>query len=475
MWFRRDLRLQDNLALAAAAHQDVVPLFVLESGLLPGLGEHRRQYLRASLSALDAEIVAAGGPGLQVHVGESHRLVPLIAARYSATEVMVTGEYTPYALRRDRVVAAALVADKRKLIAVDSPYLNRPGLVTKPSGEPYSVFTPYFRNWSEHVVAPVESLGSVAFRGDAVNTVDILRAALSTAAESGPADLYSTAAVTNVTAGEQIAVQILDEFLTHGAESYGKQRNRADVAGTSRLSPALHFGEIHPRTIVGRAKEVEADAAAFIRQLCWRDFYADVLWHRPRAAWCNLDERFDDFPWRTERIEEDLATWQQGRTGYPFVDAGMRQLLATGWMHNRTRMVTASFLTKDLRISWQHGARWFLRHLKDGDVANNSLGWQWTAGTGTDAAPFFRVFNPVLQGQRFDPDGNYIRTYVPELRHLSGAAVHEPWLSPSGYEAGYPERMLDHKLARLAALAASDQMKANHPQRAATRSQGTTD
>ena len=451
-WFRRDLRLSDHPALQAAAESGpVVPVFVLDPALLKNLGEHRAGYLRASLVALDRAI---GAGRLRLKVGDPGKIIPALACELGAERVWVSGEYTPFANTRDRGVDAALVRAGRKLVAVDSGYLHRPGTITKPDGEPYAVFTPYYRNWGALPVPKVSNAAATEIRWEQASPPEkSVEQALDTALGR------PTAAV----AGEQAALDTLDTFLAGAVESYGTQRNRPDVSGTSRLSPALHFGEIHPRTIVARAQAATPDAAPFIRQLCWRDFYADVLWHRPNAAWQNLDSRFDAFPWRDEEqsaaFQDDLAAWQQGRTGFPFVDAGMRQLLTTGWMHNRTRMVTASFLTKDLRIPWQYGARWFLRHLKDGDIANNSLGWQWTAGTGTDAAPYFRVFNPVLQGQRFDPDGGYIRAYVPELRHLDAAAVHEPWSDPQGYDAGYPTRMLDHQEARQEALAGLETMK----------------
>ena len=234
-----------------------------------------------------------------------------------------------------------------------------------------------------------------------------------------------------------------------------------DLAATSGLSVHLKYGTIHPRTILadiaahpaGRG----AGAASFVTELAWREFYADVLWHHPASAWTDLRPalhgmRYDD-PDRDPRAAERLAAWQAGRTGYPFVDAGMRQLLAEGFVHNRVRMVVASFLVKDLHVWWVHGARWFMAHLRDGDVASNSHGWQWVAGTGTDAAPYFRVFNPVAQGRRFDPDGAYVRRYVPELAHVGGAAVHEPWAAPDGYAGGYPARLVDHAAEREEALA----------------------
>jgi deoxyribodipyrimidine photo-lyase len=260
----------------------------------------------------------------------------------------------------------------------------------------------------------------------------------------------------SLAAGEGHARALLGRFVGQRLRDYGVERNRPDLAATSGLSAALHFGEIHPRTVVAAAlAEGGEEADAYVRQLCWRDFYADVLARQPEVVSSSVDGRWDSFAgWHTdERALQDFSAWCHGRTGYPFVDAGMRQLLHTGWMHYRARMVTASFLTKDLLIPWQWGAVWFARHLVDADVANNSLGWQWVAGSGMDPAQFSRIFNPVTQGQRFDPSGAYVRRHVPQLRALPAADVHEPWLHP-GAAPDYPDRIVDHAAARAEALAA---------------------
>jgi deoxyribodipyrimidine photo-lyase len=253
------------------------------------------------------------------------------------------------------------------------------------------------------------------------------------------------------TPGEAAALARWEEFVESGLADYDIGRDLAAGDGTSRLSPYVKLGVVHPRTLlatlVGRRG---VGTERFRAEIAWREFYADVLWHNPSSVWTDLRPTLTAMAYEGDGPLVDA--WRRGRTGYPFVDAGMRQLLATGWMHNRVRMVTASFLTKDLHVWWPVGARHFLHHLIDGDVASNNHGWQWVAGTGTDSSPYFRVFNPVAQGQRFDPDGDYVRRWVPELAHLPGVAVHEPWRDVRGYEAGYPERIVDHAEERADAL-----------------------
>ncbi len=232
---------------------------------------------------------------------------------------------------------------------------------------------------------------------------------------------------------------------------YDEQRDAPGAQGTSAMSAHLKYGEVHPRTLLADVAEIHGESARrYVDELAWRDFYADVLWHRPDSAREFLRPQMGRM--RFDEPGERLERWQEGRTGFPFVDAGMRQLRAEGWVHNRVRMVVASFLVKDLHIPWQHGARFFMRWLRDGDLASNNHGWQWVAGSGTDAAPFFRIFNPVTQGLTHDPDGAYVRRYVPELAHLPGKAAHEPWDHPRGYEHGYPHRIVDHAAERAEAL-----------------------
>jgi deoxyribodipyrimidine photo-lyase len=255
-------------------------------------------------------------------------------------------------------------------------------------------------------------------------------------------------------AGEEAARRRWKRWLEQHLGGYDGERDRPDLDSTSRMSVPLKYGELHPRTLLAdiAAHEGARSKAAktYTDELCWREFYADVLWHHPESAWHDLKPALSSMTY--SRARTPLEAWQRGETGFPMVDAGMRQLLAEGWMHNRVRMITASFLVKDLHIWWPEGARHFLSQLRDGDVASNNHGWQWVAGTGTDAAPYFRVFNPVTQGMKFDPDGEYVRRWVPELRHLAGKAAHEPWEHDEGYAHGYPERIVDHKAEREEAL-----------------------
>jgi len=252
-------------------------------------------------------------------------------------------------------------------------------------------------------------------------------------------------------AGERAALDRWHEFRDKGLSGYATDRDRPDLDGTSRLSPYLKFGVLHPRTLLADlADKHSRTAERYVTELAWREFYADVLHHNPDSAWHDLREELSGIEY--DEAPDRFEAWTQGRTGFPFVDAGMRQLLAIGWMHNRVRMVTGSFLVKDLHVWWPTGARHFLQHLIDGDLASNNHGWQWVADTGTDAAPYFRVFNPVGQGLKFDPDGEYVRRWIPELRHLDGAAAHEPWQRDDGYADGYPQRIVDHAEERAVAL-----------------------
>lgn len=441
VWFRRDLRLRDqgSLAAAAAAGETVVPLFVLDPQLWPRVGQRRRDRLAASLHSLDQSIKEWGGSGLVVRTGEPQQVLLDVCREVEADSVIHSAEFTPYGKLRDDQVGEELTAAGISFEPADSPFLHPPGEVLTGSGAGYSVFTPYYKSWSARQTP--EPLETVELSFDT-----------STAGESLP-DIS-----TPMSAGEERALGILQAFVNDGLTAYGSKRNRPDQDATSHLGAALHFGELHPRTVVAAAREVGGEA--FIRQLCWRDFYGDVLSRLPQARNENVDRRFDAIPWVTG-TDADAAfeRWSSGMTGYPFVDAGMRQLVHTGWMHNRVRMVVASFLTKDLLLHWRRGAAFFSEQLLDADVANNALGWQWTAGTGTDAAPYFRVFNPVLQGLKFDPDGDYVRRFVPELAHLKGAQVHEPWKVSDGYSHGYPERMVDHAEAREEALRIYESVK----------------
>lgn len=441
MWFRRDLRLTDNPALGrAAAGGEVVGLFVLDPALLRSAGPNRLAWLSASLKALDDSM----GGALHVVPGRPSEVVPRLAAAVAAERVHVSADFGPYGRRRDASVSAALSQTQASLIATGSPYAIAPGRVAKGDGSAYRVFTPFYKAWLGHGWRPpLAPAPSIQWRR--------------------PSDVPGSAGVETVPeppaaalpcdVGERAAERAWEAFRQDGLAHYRARRDRPDLGGTSVLSPHLRWGEIHPRTLLADLDDGEG-AEAFRRELAFREFYADILARHPSSATNSLDPNFDkpDLYRQAVSADADFEHWCRGTTGYPFVDAGMRQLLAQGWMHNRVRMVVASFLVKDLLIPWWRGAEWFMRHLADGDLASNSQGWQWVAGCGTDAAPYFRVFNPVTQGLRFDPHGDYVRRFVPELRGIEGAAVHEPWTLPSAVP-GYPEPIVDHGEARKEALA----------------------
>lgn len=438
MWFRRDLRRHDNPALNDATTgltEGVLPLFVVDPRLWNPAGNVRKAYLLDSLQALSDSLDRS----LQIRRGDPVVEVPRAAKSVGAEKVFVAADFGPYGLPRDKAVEAALSRMGVELVRVGSPYAVAPGRVRKDDGSPYRVYTPYYRSWIQH------GWRAPAARPDRARWLcPKFRSAWPARPPLNDVELPAV--------GEQAAARRWQRFVERALDSYATDRNRPDLAGSSRMSVHLKFGEIHPRTMLADLGETKAHEV-FRRELAWREFYADVLYHRPDSAREYLRAEFAKMTYADPSSDSDVVeAWQQGRTGYPIVDAGMRQLLAEGWMHNRVRMIVASFLVKDLHIEWQVGARWFMQHLVDGDLASNSHGWQWTAGSGTDAAPYFRVFNPVTQGLKFDLDGQYVRRYVPELRHLDGRSVHEPWDSDNGYEHDYPRRIVDHAEERRVAL-----------------------
>ncbi len=434
MWFRRDLRLTDQPALAAAAaHGPVVALFVLDPRLSGPAGGPRLSYLYRTLQSLDEALRERGG-ALAIRLGRPEVEVPAVVRETAAESVHISAETAPYGAARDVRVQAAL--GDIPLVRTGSPYAVTPGRIRNMAGSPYRVFTPFYRAWTEHGwPRPAATIPGASFK--------VIES------ESIPADPPHTVGLP--AAGEAAALLAWERFRAEHLADYVADRDRPDRDHTSHLSPYLKFGSIHPRTLLA---DLGSDEHAFQRQLAWREFYAAVLHFWPDTARRPFLPRMTLFPWRTGPAADAMFdAWAQGRTGYPIVDAGMRQLLGQGWMHNRLRMITASFLVKDLHIDWVRGARHFMVHLIDGDLASNQHGWQWTAGTGTDAAPFFRVFNPVTQGRKFDPDGRYITRWVPELAGLSPAHIHQPWLLPDGPPSRYPDRMVDHADERHAALA----------------------
>ena len=427
LWFRRDLRLADHPALLAArdAGDEVVPVFVLDDALRGPSGPNRLAFLYRNLRDLQERT----GGALRVVHGKPEVTVPRLAKDCGAESVHISSDHGPYGAARDARVRAAL--GDVPLVATGSPYGVTPGVLTKADGTPYKVYTPYLKAWrARGIHSPALTPRSISWSDGGLK-------------ESGvPKDPATTADLPE--AGEAAARARWKAFLERDAADYAETRNDPGADRTSRLSAALKYGLLHPRTLHA---ELGDTSAVYGQELVWRDFYADVLHHHPQTAREDLNPLKLDY----DRPGAHFEAWKEGRTGYPIVDAGMRQLLAEGWMHNRVRMIVASFLTKDLHVWWPHGARHFMEHLVDGDLASNQHGWHWTAGTGTDASPYFRVFNPVTQGQKFDPDGTYLRRWVPELRDLDRTRIHEPWTCES-LPKGYPARVVDHAAERLEAL-----------------------
>ncbi len=427
MWFRRDLRLADNPALVAAAEgaDAVVPLFVLDPRLWDPAGLPRRAYLVASLASLAERI-----GGLVVRTGDPAAVVPALASEVGAGEVFVSADYNPYGRDRDRWVEESLAGSGVRLVRRGSPYAVDPGEVLNRQHAGYQVFTPFSRAWREHASEePAAPPSDVRWRLDLPG-------------EDLPV-VEPPAGMRMPTAGEPAALARWRFWVDAHLGDYDSGRDRPDLDTTSRMSVHLKWGEIHPRTMLADVRARSGDVRSrqrYSTELAWREFYADVLARRPESA--RDYYRPELAAMRYDEPGPMLEAWKEGRTGYPIVDAGMRQLRSEGWMHNRVRMIVASFLVKDLHIEWQHGARHFMHWLVDADLASNQHNWQWTAGSGTDPAPYFRVFNPIDQGRKFDPDGDYIRRHVPELRDLPTVELHQPH-----------DPIVDHAAERREALA----------------------
>jgi deoxyribodipyrimidine photo-lyase len=480
VWFRRDLRVHDHPALSTSATRGpVIPLVVLDPALLGGrfASRNRIWFLLGAIDALAAALGARGVP-LSVRVGPPAKVVPAFARAVGADTVAISREVTPYGRVRDRAVAEALATVGIDLRATCGVLVHEPEEVATGDGRPYAVFTPFLRRWEalalrDVLPAPRRLIGAAA-AGDpglppgGVAAIPAVRR-LGLVAPSARADALPER-------GEAAARVRLDRWIaaspSGGPTAYAGRRDRlADQEGTSHLGPDLRLGLLSPVEVVARALALDGGtngSRRFASELAWRDFYAHVLWHDPATARRPFQQRYAGAPWPGGSLGEAspasiaaIDAWRAGRTGYPIVDAAMRQLAATGYLHNRGRMIAASFLTKDLLVDWRVGEAHFMRHLLDGDPASNLGGWQWAASVGTDAQPWFRVFNPVTQGQRFDPDGQFIRRWVPELAGVPTARIHAPWMmsldeaAAAGVRIGvdYPAPIVDHAEARLRALA----------------------
>jgi deoxyribodipyrimidine photo-lyase len=427
--FTRDLRIADHPALdaARAVCDEIVPLFVVDERLTRPAGPARLQFLRESLTDLAASLARLGAP-LVLRAGETVTETLRVAAETGAGAVFLSSDATPFAAQRE----AGLRAGRLEVIACPGVAIVAPHDIVASGGGAFRVFTPYWRRWRELPLPPMQSTPRRLAGATGLASVDPDRTPLAAA----------RAEVRLLPGGERPGLARLKAWMRDGGPTgYAANRDRLDMEAGSLLGAYLHLGCVSPAA-VARAAAAEPEAEAFLRQLCWRDFFHQLLAERPELAGRDLrpGRRWADDP-------RGLEAWQDGRTGYPVVDAGMRQLRAEGRLPNRARLITASFLTKHLRIDWRLGAAHYRRELLDGDVAANSGNWQWVAGTGIDPRPG-RMLNPTLQAHRYDPDGTYVRRWVPELAGLAGADVHEPWRAPSGARRGYPPPLVDHEEAR---------------------------
>lgn len=446
-WFRRDLRLQDNEALAAAAAQSeaIAAVYIFNPNDYQTLEGIRQHSLTESLNSLNQ--------GLEDHLNiftaetneDTAKELVSTCAELGSYHVFATESFDPKGVAEQLFVAKFLESKGISLQLLGSNYAVRPGTVRKPDGTNYRVYTPFYKAWvnlleQEPILLPAK-----------VNWLKLdSSSAIPEPTKSSPI---------KVIAGENFALRTFARFKKRALDTYDEDRNRADLSGTSHLSHALAHGEIHPRTLLAELDDSPAHEV-FRKEIAWREFYADVLFHYPHTVDDYYEPRFKKLRYDTgAEAERRFEAWCKGETGFPMVDAGMRQLLAEGWMHNRVRMIVASFLVKDLHLEWTLGAEHFEKHLSDFDPASNSHGWQWTAGCGTDASPYYRIFNPILQGLKFDPNGDYVRKYVPELRHVKGSAAHEPWEVFDGYSAGYPDQIVDHTAERNESLARLEDLK----------------
>jgi len=450
-WFRRDLRVSDNTALHEAweRSETLVPVFIWDDAILrsPDVGPARGAFLLRSLEAL-ARNLESLGHRLIVRRGEPAEQLVLLARQVGASGVFTNRDYEPYAVRRDRKVAEVLYAEGVPFESFKDSVVAEGREVLTGAKQPYTVFTPYSKAWrSRPIPVPIPRIGSAKR--------PIPTAIESLPLPSDPSDLGHVVSQDLFPAGEHAAQQALKAFLADGVAGYDTGRNIPSLPlGTSRLSPHLRFGTLNIRTILSKLPSVAGGAGVrtWETELIWREFYIQILANFPHVAGGCFRAEYDRLEWPGK--DEWFQAWCAGQTGYPIVDAAMRCLNATGWMHNRLRMVVAMFLTKDLLVSWQKGERWFMQRLVDGDFAANNGGWQWSASTGTDAAPYFRIFNPVTQSERFDPEGRFLRQYLPELAGLDDRSLHAP---EAARPAGYPLPIVDLAFGRERALAAFKQ------------------
>lgn len=476
VWFRQDLRLADQRALAAAtaSGQPVIPVYILddESPATWRPGAASRWWLNQSLTSLDDSLTSIGSR-LIYRKGAAVDVLGALIDETDATTVFVQAAHEPWASAAELTIHTQLKSRGVEFKRMAGAMLKHPEALRTQAGQPFKVYTPFWRalRAAEQPAHPVAAPVSLKAPAKWPSSDDRASWKLHPTAPDWSADMGKL-----WTPGEDGASARLNAFLAAPLRDYDHDRNRPDRPGTSRLSPHLHFGEISPATcwyaansaaerLAARGLTADKGLETFQKELVWREFATHLLVHWPTLPDAPFKPAFAAFPWADDA--KGLRAWKKGQTGYPIVDAGMRELWATGWMHNRVRMITASFLVKDLLVPWQAGEAWFWDTLVDADLASNSASWQWVAGCGADAAPYFRIFNPGRQGETYDPDGAYVRRWVPELAKLPSAHIHEPWTAPplvlasAGVTLGktYPHPIVDHAKARDRALAALKTIK----------------
>ncbi len=467
VWFRQDLRLADNPALHYACSQgEVLPVYIVDTVNMPRpLGGASSWWLHHALTELNNSLDGK----LQVYSGEPADIIKQLFEQYQISEVIWNRCYQPWQIARDKKLKSTLAEISITAKSFNGSLLWEPWTVLKKDGTPYKVFTPYYRKGCLSKEAPrfplpkpenINLLADAPQSGDSINELCLL-----------PDIAWDTQIAAEWKPGESGASDNLSQFLSSAVNEYKEQRNLPNIKGTSRLSPYLRFGEISVNQIWyailqnAPTSQEDPDIDCYLSELGWREFSYYLLYHFPTLPKDNFNPKFDHFNW--QQNDNFLTAWTKGQTGYPIVDAGMRELWQTGYMHNRVRMIVGSFLVKNLRLHWHHGEAWFWDCLLDADLASNSASWQWVAGTGADAAPYFRIFNPVTQGQKFDSEGDYVRRYCPELRRLPKKFIHNPWDAPKDIldyaqvklGQNYPTPIVDLKATRESALAAFSALK----------------
>ena len=471
VWFRQDLRLADNLALSAAINtcDTVVCLFINDPAAqtVSQVGAASRVWLHHSLNDLDKNLRSKGNELVLAH-GVSETVLEQAITHYGVTRLFWNRCYDPVSIKRDKKIKARF---KECLPESFNALLNaEPWETLKADGTPYRVYTPFWRMRTNDLPGnkPISAPRAIPMASAEKKRKGFSHVSLDSL-ELLPARDWHLGMMTHWQVGEKAAMASLKRFLKSPVDDYMDARNIPSVSGTSRMSPHLHFGEISPRQILHVLNQgandlsgLNAGEETFAKEIIWREFAYSLLFHFPHTIDKPLDKRFENFPWE-KRHTKSLRAWQHGNTGVPIIDAGMRELYATGWMHNRVRMIVASYLIKNLLIPWQKGEQWFRDTLVDADLASNAMGWQWAAGSGADAAPYFRVFNPVLQGEKFDKSGDYVRQWVPEIAAIPNKFIHKPWELDAVERADidYPAPLVDLKESRQRALAAFDTIKAS--------------